>query len=137
MLLKRPLRLVLDTYGFALLDLIKLKSEIIKINADEFCAYLKATNCGETFESAFKKIAPKIDSKFFAVSDGANVLRAYVGGRFYEILPEKINTTTFPTGCGDKLLAELIASLYKKNHCDIDDLKSAIHSASEFAKIED
>lgn len=136
----KPLRLVVDTYAKPLADLASLKSEILKVNSDEFAGIsnsLNLTDASASLESRFKEAALRINSNFFAVTDGGNPAYAYSCGNFYKVVPTRLNCPVYPTGCGDRLLAELLKSLATKGFCDIGDFESAMLCASDFAKLAD
>lgn len=133
----RKLRLVIDTYGAPLLDLSKLKSEILKINADEFGGFLNAKKLSVNCDDDFIKIAQSLNSKFVAITDGANPAMLYANKEFARLSPKKLEGATYPTGCGDKVCAMLILALAHKNECLLEDLKIAMDAASDFAKLVD
>lgn len=140
MLSTKPLRLVMDTYSKPLVDLAGLKSEILKVNSDEFeglANSLNLTDPSAGLESRFKEAALRIKSRFFAVTDGGNPAFAYSCGKFCKVFPPRLNCPVYSTGCGDRLLAELLKSLATKGFCDMADFEAAMLCASDFAKLAD
>ena len=136
------MRLAVDTYGPPLLDLVKLNSRILKINADEFLGlapYLSLSSevSRSNLPGLFREAGSKIKAEFFAVSDGARPAMLALGGKFYEVRPPKLDCPAYPTGCGDRLFAELLRALAEKDSCGFGDFERAVELASEFAKIED
>lgn len=136
------LRLAVDAYGAPLLDLAGANSKILKINADEFLGLASSLNLScevsrGNLARLFREASSKVKAEFFALSDGANPAMLSLGGKFFELRPPKLDCPAYPTGCGDRLFAELLRALAAKNFCGFGDFERGVKLASEFAKIED
>lgn len=127
------LRLVLDTYGEPLADLFPVKSEILKINADEFSGLCGVPKNSADFEKAFGEFSEKSGAKIFAVTNSSEKVLIKICGKKFEIFPPKIHSPAFETGCGDIVLARLISALSSRGECGFSDFECAINAATEAA----
>ena len=125
----KNLRFVCDTYGAPLKDLFFEKSEILKINSDEFFAF--ANKC---LDAGFYEFHDKTPAKFFGVTGGEKSSFARAGGAVKKFEPRKIEGKAHPTGCGDALLARLIKALAQSGECTFADFEAAMDFATKQAE---
>lgn len=126
LLKKSKMRFVCDTYGAPLKDLFFEKSEILKINFDEFSTFANG--------KSFNELKEKTGAKFFGVTDGANQARASINGKVKTFMPKKIEGRAFATGCGDVVLSSLIKSLLENDKCTFSDFENAMSLATSYAR---
>lgn len=110
-------RLVVDTYGAALVELATRPAELIKINADEFAALGGSAPAQATSLDALQAIARRSPARAWIVSDGP--------GPVHLVRPDQPVLTLNPpavhevsaTGSGDVLLAGLLHARFTRG-CD-------------------
>ena len=130
---KKNLRLCIDTYSAPLADLIRIKSDLVKINRRELFSLLgeEDPHTDAAFESAFERLSEIADTHCLAASDGPNPAILKVRGRkSVRLKPPKIKREISATGCGDLLLAAFIAQNMFKNVPEETAFKRALKVAS-------
>ena len=125
----KNLRLVCDTYGAPLKDLFFERSEILKINSEEFFAF-----ANKNLAEGFCEFQGKTPAKFFGVTGGEKSAFARAGGAVKKFEPRKIAGRAYPTGCGDALLASLIKALAQSGKCTFADFEAAMDFATRQAE---
>ncbi len=119
----KKLKLCVDTYGKPLKAFAKKKLFLLKINKKEFqqtfgaSAMLKENRCEN-----------------LVITNSKNKILAISGGLKKTFVPPKIKSEVSATGCGDVMLASLIAEI-NKGSTFWDSLKTSIARSSASAEI--
>ncbi len=121
-----PERLVIDSYGPALADLVRRPLALVKINRDELNALARQLELPPNLEA----LTAELPVQRWIVTDGPRAVRYRTANERGEVQPPRTREVS-ATGSGDIFLATVLAG----DWTDPGALPGLIHRAAEFAAL--
>ncbi|MCF3648216.1 PfkB family carbohydrate kinase [Synoicihabitans lomoniglobus] len=119
-------RLIVDTYGPPLRDLVELPLTLVKINRDEFKQLLQSCDCSPSLAAAQRRFPVQR----WVITDGRHDIEFATAHSSGHVSPPVISEVS-ATGSGDVFLASVLSSDFRSANPDwIDIITRAAHLAA-------